>query len=51
MPGNWKDYRDWKQKQTAATKRIDESLTDYNEDDDVSDLTEWYKEYIDSDDT
>lgn len=30
------------QKQAAATKRIDELLNDYSEDD-VSDLTEWYR--------
>lgn len=44
---NWKYYKDRKQQEAINARRIDESLDTYNEDDDVSDLTTLFKEYID----
>ena len=45
MPGSWEDYRDWKQLMENIRKRPQED-TSYD-DDDVTDLTEMFKEYID----
>ena len=44
MPDNWKDYRDWKQLMENIRKNPQQEI-DY--DDDVEDLTEQFKEYID----
>lgn len=46
MPDNWKDYRDWKQLMENIRKNPQQEI-DYNEDDDVSDLTTLFREYID----
>ena len=44
---NWKYYKDLKQQEVINARCIDESLDIYNEDDDVSDSPELFKEYID----
>ncbi len=44
MPGNWKDYRDWKELMESIRRKPRE---DDSYDDDVEDLTEQFKEYID----
>lgn len=44
MPDNWKTYRDWKQLMENIRKNTQQEI-DY--DDDVEDLTEQFKEYID----
>ena len=46
MPDNWKDYEDWKESiNESKNNRRDDEL-DFV-DDDVEDLTELFKEYID----
>jgi hypothetical protein len=44
MPDNWETYRDWKQLMENIRKRPQE---DNSYDDDVTDLTEQFREYID----
>ena len=46
MPGNWEDYRDWKELQENMRKKSQED-NDYEIDDEVEDLKELFKEYID----
>jgi hypothetical protein len=46
MPGNWKDYRDWK-KLIESTHRKPQEDEDSFVDDDVEDLTELFREYLD----
>ena len=45
MPDNWEDYRDWKELMESIRRRPQEE--DYIVDDDVEDLKEQFKEYID----
>lgn len=45
MPDNWKDYRDWKELMEDIRRRPREE--DYPVDDEVEDLKELFKEYID----
>lgn len=44
MPGNWETYKDWKELMENIRKKpqVDDSY-----DDDVTDLTELFREYID----
>lgn len=44
MPDNWKDYKEWKELMESI-RRTPEEECEY--DDDVGDLTEQFKEYID----
>lgn len=46
MPDNWEDYKDWKELMENIRKPRQED-NDYEIDDDVSDLKELFKEYID----
>ena len=46
MSDNWKDYRDWKELQENMRKKSQED-NDYEIDDEVEDLKELFKEYID----
>lgn len=46
MPGNWESYRDWKELIEGTRKRPREDEGNFV-DDDVEDLTELFKEYID----
>ena len=43
MSDNWKDYKEWKELMESIRKRPQECEYD----DDVGDLTEQFKEYID----
>ena len=45
MPDNWKDYKNWKELMENIRKKPQEE--DYDYDDDVTDLKELFKEYID----
>ena len=46
MPGNWKDYEDWKESlNESKNNRRDDEFEII--DDDVTNLTELFKEYID----
>lgn len=46
MPGDWKAYKDWKEL-IESTRRRPREDEDNFVDDDVEDLTELFKEYID----
>lgn len=45
MPDNWETYKDWRELMESIRKKPQED-TSYD-DDDVTDLTEMFKEYID----
>ena len=46
MTDNWENYRDWKELQENMRKKSHED-NDYEIDDEVEDLKELFKEYID----
>ena len=47
MPSNWETYKDWKQLIENISKPNIEFVDDDYVDDDVTDLTEMFREYID----
>lgn len=46
MTDNWENYRDWKKLQENMRNKFQED-NDYEIDDEVEDLKELFKEYID----
>ena len=44
MPDNWKDYKEWKELMESTRRRLQEECV-YDDDDDVSDLNELFKDY------
>lgn len=46
MPDNWKDYEDWKEALNESKNNRRDNELDFV-DDDIEDLTELFREYID----